>query len=169
MMTPYEDIPDQFPLSETTFLILLSLAPAPNHGYAIAKDVQAMSAGRVVLSVSTLYTTLKRLLEDGWIERYGEEPGPDATGRLQAARLYLLAAAGFILGVVVREATGFLLVMLANLADPAGGAYQGIGLQVVYPLVSGIIEGALRGWFLGWALGQQKVGEMQRGMAQVPG
>jgi PadR family transcriptional regulator, regulatory protein PadR len=55
------------PLSEQTYFILLSLRSGPKHGYAIAKDVQSLSNGRVILSVSTLYTTLKRLLDDGWI------------------------------------------------------------------------------------------------------
>ena len=69
------------PLSETTLFILISLAPGPKHGYAIAKEVQVLSEARLVLSVSTLYTTLKRLLEDGWIERVGEDPEPDDSGR----------------------------------------------------------------------------------------
>ncbi len=67
----------QEPLSEQTYLILLSLRSEPKHGYAIAKDVQALSQGRVTLSVSTLYTTLKRLLDDGWIRLVDEVPqGP---------------------------------------------------------------------------------------------
>jgi DNA-binding PadR family transcriptional regulator len=69
------------PLTEATFLILLSLAPRPKHGYAIAKDIQDLSEGRVVLSASTLYTTLKRLLDDGLIERSGEDAELDEAGR----------------------------------------------------------------------------------------
>jgi DNA-binding PadR family transcriptional regulator len=69
------------PLSETTLYILVSLTHGPLHGYAIAKEVQALSKNRVILSVSTLYTTLKRLLEDGWIERVGEDPDPEDSGR----------------------------------------------------------------------------------------
>ncbi len=65
------------PLSEQTYLILLSLQSEPKHGYAIAKDVQTLSNGRVTLSVSTLYTTLKRLLDDSWIRLLDEVPqGP---------------------------------------------------------------------------------------------
>ena len=60
------------PLSEQTYYILLSLQSEPKHGYAIAKDVQSLSKGRVTLSVSTLYTTLKRLLDDGWIRLLDE-------------------------------------------------------------------------------------------------
>ena len=91
--------PEDFqPLSETTLYILLSLAPGPLHGYAIAKEVRLLSENRVVLSVSTLYTTLKRLLEDGWIQRVGEDPDPDDGGRPR--KVYSLTERGeFIIGV----------------------------------------------------------------------
>ena len=83
---------DISPLSETTLYILVSLMPGPLHGYAIAKEVQALSKNRVILSVSTLYTTLKRLLEDGWIERVGEDPEPDDGGRPR--KIYTLTERG---------------------------------------------------------------------------
>lgn len=69
------------PLSEMTLYILISLAPGPLHGYAIAKEVRALSEDRVILSVSTLYTTLKRLLEDGWIKRAGDVAKSDESSR----------------------------------------------------------------------------------------
>jgi DNA-binding PadR family transcriptional regulator len=78
---PFEELQTYLPLTETTFFILLSLAASEKHGYAIAKNVESLSNGRVVLSTSTLYTALKRLLEDGWIARAGEDPGPDESGR----------------------------------------------------------------------------------------
>ena len=61
------------PLSEQTYFILLSLQSHPKHGYAIIQDIQSRSQGRVTLSVSTLYTTLKRLLDNGWIRMVEEE------------------------------------------------------------------------------------------------
>ena len=67
------------PLSEPTFYILLSIFAGPRHGYAILKDIQQLSNGRLLLSVSTLYTSLKRLLEQGWIERV-ESEDQDETG-----------------------------------------------------------------------------------------
>jgi DNA-binding PadR family transcriptional regulator len=81
MMTPFDELQKYLPLTEATFYILLSLAPGPKHGYAIAKDVQALSDNRETLSVSTLYTAIKRLVEDGWIERSGTDPEPDEPGR----------------------------------------------------------------------------------------
>ncbi len=58
------------PLTEPVFLVLLSLAQQPRHGYSILKDVKQMSGGRVVLSTGTLYGALQRLLSQGWIERF---------------------------------------------------------------------------------------------------
>lgn len=78
------------PLSEQTFFILLSLQSTPKHGYAIVKDVQALSKGRVKLSVSTLYTTLKRLLDDGWIRLKDET----STGPGKPRKIYELTNKG---------------------------------------------------------------------------
>jgi len=69
------DTQANLPLTEASLFILLSLAPEPKHGYAIMKDVQALSENRVVLSTGTLYGALKRLLEQGWIERVEEASG----------------------------------------------------------------------------------------------
>ena len=62
------------PLTEPTFYILLSLAPGKKHGYAILRDVEGLSKGRVLLSTSTLYSALGRLLERGLIERVNGDP-----------------------------------------------------------------------------------------------
>ncbi len=61
------------PLTEPTLYILLSLAPGEKHGYAIMKDVDRLSDGRLQLSTGTLYGALKRLLEQDWIERVGDD------------------------------------------------------------------------------------------------
>lgn len=70
---------NQLPLPESAFYIMLSLAAGPRHGYAILKDVEDISEGRITLSVSTLYTTLGRLQDQSLIERSDEgedEPAP---------------------------------------------------------------------------------------------
>jgi DNA-binding PadR family transcriptional regulator len=72
MKTPNRDTQTPAPLTEATYLVLLSLVPGPKHGYAIMKDVQSLSEGRVTLSTGTLYGVLKRLLEQEWIERVEE-------------------------------------------------------------------------------------------------
>jgi DNA-binding PadR family transcriptional regulator len=72
------------PLTEATFFILLSLSPAPKHGYAIMKEVKVLSEGRVVFSTGTLYGAIRRLLEQGWIKRV-TDPVPNPTDRERKA------------------------------------------------------------------------------------
>jgi DNA-binding PadR family transcriptional regulator len=61
---------ERLPLSEPVFLILASIAVEPRHGYSILREVESLSGGRVRLSTGTLYGALRRLLDDGWIERF---------------------------------------------------------------------------------------------------
>jgi DNA-binding PadR family transcriptional regulator len=72
------------PLTEPVLLILLSLAEQPRHGYALLKDIESLSEGRVRLSTGTLYGALRRLLDDGLIERFEQE---DTSREKQAYRL----------------------------------------------------------------------------------
>jgi DNA-binding PadR family transcriptional regulator len=78
------DILSFLPLREPTFYILLSLSPGPKHGYAILKEVEALSEGRVKLSTGTLYGAIKRLLDRDWIKRV-TDPIPNGTGRERKA------------------------------------------------------------------------------------
>jgi len=73
-------------VSEPVFLILTSLADQPRHGYALMQDIQRMSNGRVMLSTGTLYGALRRLLEDGLIERFHQK---DTSRDKQAYKLTL--------------------------------------------------------------------------------
>ena len=86
-----DDSFSEIPLREPTFLVLLSLSPGPKHGYAILKEVEALSEGRVQLSTGTLYGALKRLLDRGWI-RGVVDPLPNETERERKA--YALTEAG---------------------------------------------------------------------------
>jgi len=70
----------EFTLNEPTFFILLSLASGAKHGYAILKDTEELSRGRVSLSTSTLYTALNRLLNQGLIERSDDRPNGSGPG-----------------------------------------------------------------------------------------
>lgn len=72
------------PLTEPVLLILVSLASKPQHGYALMRDISDLSQGRVEVTTGTLYGALRRLLEDGWIERFDQE---DTSREKQAYRL----------------------------------------------------------------------------------
>jgi DNA-binding PadR family transcriptional regulator len=75
------------PLTPALFHVLLSLADGEKHGYAILKEVEARTDGKVVLSTGTLYGIIKRLLADGWIRE-------SALGSTERRRAYRLTAAG---------------------------------------------------------------------------
>ena len=62
------NLSDLLPLQEPTFFILLSLAPGEKHGYAILKDVETLSGGKLRMGTGTLYGALSRLLDQGLIE-----------------------------------------------------------------------------------------------------
>jgi len=54
-------------LTDLAFHILIALGSGPAHGYAIGKDVEAQSGGRLDPSTGTLYQALHRLKEEGLI------------------------------------------------------------------------------------------------------
>ncbi|HJW89995.1 MAG TPA: helix-turn-helix transcriptional regulator [Anaerolineales bacterium] len=85
------EIQSNLPLTETTYFILLSLSRGPQHGYAVMKDVQQLSQGRVVLSTGTLYSALKRLLDQGWISR---AEGPEDSSSRRVRKAYRLSPLG---------------------------------------------------------------------------
>jgi DNA-binding PadR family transcriptional regulator len=110
------DYNDNLPLSEAVFFILLSLLPGPKHGYAIMKDVEALSGSRVSLSTGTLYGALKRLLEAGWVRRVEDEG--DDNGRERKA--YVLTQLGK--GILQAETTRMqMLVAITQERSSEGG------------------------------------------------
>ncbi len=74
-----EDAEPASALPDLAFHILLALGDGPLHGYAIGKDVEARSGGRLDPTTGALYQALRRLAEDGLIAP-AEAPG-DADAR----------------------------------------------------------------------------------------
>jgi DNA-binding PadR family transcriptional regulator len=85
---------NDLPLTEAAFFILLSVAHKPLHGYAIIKRAGALSAGRIRLSTGTLYGSLKRFLDSGWIERVDEVDTAGATPPVHPRKAYRLTRRG---------------------------------------------------------------------------
>ncbi len=73
------------PLTPAVFHILLALAGDKRHGYAISKDVSRQTDGAMHMGPGTLYGTLQRLLNLGWID-VAEGPA-DADERRRYYRL----------------------------------------------------------------------------------
>ena len=69
--------PDSFlPLHRDTFHILVSLADRDRHGYAVMQDVLDRTNGKLRFSPSSLYASIRRLLEQGLIEELADRPDP---------------------------------------------------------------------------------------------
>ena len=56
------------------FHVLLALAGDDLHGYAILKEVELRTGGKVRLSTGTLYGIIKRLVNDGLIAELHSRP-----------------------------------------------------------------------------------------------
>jgi len=63
-----------WPLTPSMFHVLLALAGDDLHGYAILKEVELRTGGKVRLSTGTLYGIIKRLLHDGLIVELRSRP-----------------------------------------------------------------------------------------------
>jgi DNA-binding PadR family transcriptional regulator len=73
-----EPPPESFlPLPRDTFHILVSLADRERHGYSVMQDVAERTEGQLRLSPSTLYASIKRLLDQRLIEELAERPDPE--------------------------------------------------------------------------------------------
>ncbi|MEA2694643.1 MAG: hypothetical protein QOJ16_4030 [Acidobacteriota bacterium] len=81
-----------FTLSRDTLHILIALADRDRHGYSILQEIAERTGGRVRLSPSTLYSAIRRLLEEGLIEELEERPDPEHDD--ERRRYYRLAEAG---------------------------------------------------------------------------
>jgi DNA-binding PadR family transcriptional regulator len=56
------------PLTPAQFHVLLALADGPRHGYAIMRAAQDSAGAGVPMGPGTVYGTLERLEESGWVE-----------------------------------------------------------------------------------------------------
>jgi DNA-binding PadR family transcriptional regulator len=64
------------PLTPAVFQILLALASGDRHGYGIMKQVQADSEGRVAMGPGTLYGSLKRMIDAGFVRESDTRADP---------------------------------------------------------------------------------------------
>jgi DNA-binding PadR family transcriptional regulator len=69
------------PLAPAAFFILFALANGDKHGYAIMQETRKLSDGGFQMGPATLYTTIQRLLESGWIKEASAPAGADSRRR----------------------------------------------------------------------------------------
>ena len=88
-----EPTPDSLlPLAPAMFHILIALADRDRHGYSIMQEVASRSEGKVRLSAGTLYSSIRRMLEQGLIEELADSPDPTSTD--ERRRYYRLTRFG---------------------------------------------------------------------------
>ena len=90
--SPTDELAALLPLPTAVFHILVALADRERHGYSIMQDVSARTDGKVRLSAGTLYSAIRRMLEQGLIEELRESPDPDNDD--ERRRYYGLTAFG---------------------------------------------------------------------------
>jgi DNA-binding PadR family transcriptional regulator len=112
-------------MREPSYFVLASLLDGPLHGYAIIKQAEGLSHGRVRLATGTLYTALDRLTAEGYVRLVSEEI---VNGR--ARRSYGLTEAG----------TAALEAEAKRMADAAGlvlRARPAVRAGLVSPVTAG--------------------------------
>ena len=87
-----KDPEELLPLPPATLHILVALGPGEKHGYAIMRDVEALSDGAMRMGPGTLYGSIKRMVADGLIEE--TQARSDAGLDDQRRRYYRLTALG---------------------------------------------------------------------------
>ena len=87
-----DDVRALLPLPTAFFHILVALADRDRHGYSIMQDVSARTDGKVRLSAGTLYSAVRRMLEQGLIEELRDRPDPSSND--ERRRYYRLTRLG---------------------------------------------------------------------------
>ncbi|MDI6105669.1 PadR family transcriptional regulator [Actinoplanes sp. NEAU-A12] len=104
-------------MREPTYFILAALQDEPLHGYAIIKQAEALSHGRVSLATGTLYTALDRLTGEGYVHVVNEEVvngrarrsyalTPEGRGALRVEATRMAEAAGLVINRAARPEVG---------------------------------------------------------------
>lgn len=65
------------PLPAAQLHILLTLADGEKHGYAMMREVEALTDGEVLMGPGTLYGAIKRMLSAGLVTETEERPDPE--------------------------------------------------------------------------------------------
>lgn len=92
MRSSRRDPESLLPLTPAMFHVLIALADAERHGYAIIKEIARRTEGEIRLSAGTLYALIKRFVDDGVIEESDERPDPSLDD--ERRRYYRLTSFG---------------------------------------------------------------------------
>lgn len=87
-----QDLLDLLPLPVAHLHVLMALATGDKHGYAIMREVEALTRGATTMGPGTLYGAVKRMLAAGLIEESVERPDPELDD--ERRRYYRITALG---------------------------------------------------------------------------
>jgi DNA-binding PadR family transcriptional regulator len=104
------------PLAPAVFHILMAVADADRHGYAIIQEVSARTGGDVRLSPGTLYRSIQRMLDEDLLVEVHERPSPEEDD--ERRRYYRITR----FGTAVAKAEAQRLSALVKLARASGFA-----------------------------------------------
>jgi DNA-binding PadR family transcriptional regulator len=91
-MESTHDTGDQPRISRTAFHVLVAIGPEERHGYGIMQEVARITDGATRLGPGGVYTTIRRLLDDGFIEESDQRPDEELDD--QRRRYYRLTGLG---------------------------------------------------------------------------
>jgi DNA-binding PadR family transcriptional regulator len=80
-MTSRRSIDAFLPLTHLAYHLLLTLAEAPAHGYALAQRVRERSGGAVDPGTGSFYSVVRALCDDKLIKEVASEPDADTRRR----------------------------------------------------------------------------------------
>jgi DNA-binding PadR family transcriptional regulator len=121
MRVPDDESPEALlPLQPAAFHILVALAETDRHGYAIMQEVAERTGGTIRINPGTLYTTIRRLLDQGLLLELDDRPDPSedderrryyrltpfgrAVARAEVARLERMTALARRAGITPKRA-----------------------------------------------------------------
>lgn len=107
---------DLLPLKPDAFYVLLVLLHGERHGYAIIRDADERSGGRVRLQAGALYRLLHRMLDLGLVVESQRRPAADADD--ERRRYYRVTPLG-------RRTIAAEAERMASLAQAARSALRG--------------------------------------------
>jgi len=107
------------PLPAASLHLVLALLDGENHGYALMRRVEELSAGAVRMGPGTLYGTLNRLLAEGLIVETTDRVSRDDNER---RRYYELTGGGRAVALDELDRLRTLVVRLSRFQPGLGGA-----------------------------------------------
>lgn len=81
-------------INATELHLLLALGSGPSYGYRLQQRVEEESRGELSPDIGSLYRTLSRLMERGWVEETEAPPEAEGPTRGRPRRYYALAPDG---------------------------------------------------------------------------